>query len=238
MERTSHEQRAESSKRDREARQGTQQAMERRRPPPLAANPFVSPFGFLSAFWGDMDRIVRGFGLPAPFSFRSGFGGVSPNQAGSSGSASALPTWAPPLEVLTRDGEFVVRAEIPGIDKEHVNVEIEEGRAVISGERKEEHEDKGEGFYRSERSYGRFSCVVALPEGTNAEEAKAMSADGVLEIVIPMANPEHKGHRLEIHEGSAQEPQEPGNGAQQEAEQQSQSRRGQPPAKRHRKGGR
>ena len=168
MAHTSHEQRADSSKEDRQA---TQQAMDRRRPPPLAANPFVSPFGLLSAFLGDMDRIVRGFGLPAPFPFRSGFGSVSPKQAGASGSASAPPTWAPPLEVLTRDGEFVVRAEIPGIDKEHVHVEIDEGRAVISGEREEEHEDKGEGFFRSERSYGRFSRVVALPEGANAEQA-------------------------------------------------------------------
>lgn len=225
MAHTSHEQRADSSKEDRQA---TQQAMDRRRPPPLAANPFVSPFGLLSAFLGDMDRIVRGFGLPAPFPFRSGFGSVSPKQAGASGSASAPPTWAPPLEVLTRDGEFVVRAEIPGIDKEHVNVEIDEGRAVISGEREEEHEDKGEGFFRSERSYGRFSRVVALPEGANAEQAKAMTADGVLEIVFPMASPEPQAHRLEIQEGDAPEP---GNGHQTR-------RRQQPRAKRQRKAGR
>ena len=232
----SHQQRAESSKENRAATQATQQAMERRWPPPLAANPFVNPFGLLSAFWGNMDRMVRAFGLPAPFPFRSGFGGISPNQAGSNGSASAPPTWAPPLEILTRDGEFVVRAEIPGIDKEHVNVEIDEGRAVISGEREEEHGDKGEGFRSSERSYGRFSRVVELPEGANAEQAKAMSADGVLEIVIPMANPEPQAHRLEIHEGGAHEH---GNGAQQKAEHQSQARgRQQPRAKRQRKGGR
>jgi len=232
MANTSHEQRAESSK---ENRQATQQAMNRRRPPPLAASPFVSPFDLLSAFWGDMDRIVRGLNLPAPFAFRSGFGGGSPNQDASSSSANAPPTWAPPLEVLTRDGQFVVRAEIPGIDKEHINVEIDEGRAVISGEREEEHEDKGEGFYSSERSYGRFSRVVALPEGANAEQAKAMAADGVLEIVIPMTNPEPQAHRLEIHAGGAPEPE---NGAQ-KADRQSQTRRRQQPrAKRQRKGGR
>jgi HSP20 family protein len=223
---TSHQQRTESSREDREARQATQHAIDRRRQPPLAANPFVSPFGLLSAFWGNMDRIARGFGLPAPFPFRSGFGGSSPNQDMSSGSTNAPPTWAPPLEVLTRDGDFVVRAEIPGIDKEHVHVEIDEGRAVISGEREDEHEDEGEGFYRSERSYGRFSRVVALPEGANAEQAKAMSADGVLEIVIPMANSAPQAHRLEIHEGRATEP---GNGAQQKTEQQSKTRNRQHP---------
>ena len=227
---TSHQQRTESNRDDREARQATQHAIDRRRPPPLAANPFVSPFGLLSAFWGDMDRFARGFAVPAPFPFRPGFGGSSPNQDRSSGSTSAPPTWAPPLEVLTRDGEFVVRAEIPGIDKEHVNVEIDEGRAVISGEREEEHEDKGEGFFRSERSYGRFSLEVALPEGAKAEQAKATSADGVLEIVIPMANPAPQAHRLEIHEGRAPEP---GNGAQQKTEPQSKTRsRQQPRAKR------
>lgn len=235
MARTSHEQTADSSKAVRDARRATHQALERRGSAPLA-NPFVSPFGVMSAFLGDMDRIVRAFALPAPFPFRAGFGAASRNQAESSDSASVIPTWAPPLEVLTRDGEFVVRAEIPGIDKDHVNVEIDESRAVISGEREEEHEDKGEGFYRSERSYGRFSRVVALPEGANADQAKAMFADGVLEIVIPMAVSEPKAHRLEIHEGGAPEPE---NGAQQEqAEQRSKAGRRSPRAERKRKGGR
>ena len=238
MARTSHEQMADIREK---GRQATHQALERRGPLPFVAMPFVSPFGLLSAFLGDMDRMVRGFGLPAPFPFRPAFGAVSRNQAESSDTARALPMWAPPLEVLTRDGEFVVRAEIPGIDKEHVNVEIDEGRAVISGERKEEHEDKGEGFYRSERSYGRFSRAVALPDGANAEQAKAMFTDGVLEIVIPMADPEPRTHRLEIHEGGAPEPE---NGAgqmaeEQEAQQQPQARRRLPPrAEQKRKRGR
>lgn len=230
MARTSHEQRAESIVE--EARQATRQGMERRRANPFAANPFVSPFGLMSAMLGDMDRMLRGFGFAAPFPFRSGFGAVSPHQAGSSDNASARSTWAPTVEVLTRDGEFVVRAEIPGIDKEHLSVEIDEGRAVISGEREEEHEDKGEGFYRSERSYGRFSRVVALPEGANAEEAKAMSADGVLEIVIPMASAEGKGHRLEIQEGTS----ETENGSGEAAEQKSRARK--PRAGKQRKAGR
>lgn len=236
MARTSPEQRLDSSREDKAARPAAQQAMDRRRPPPAAAAPFVSPFGLMSALLGDMDRMVRGFGLQVPFPFRSGFGAVSPRQAGWSGSASARPTWVPPLEVLTRDGEFVVRAEIPGIDKEHLHVEIDEGRAVISGEREEEHEDEGEGFYRSERSYGTFSRVVPLPEGANAEQAKAISADGVLEIVIPMASSEPKAHRLEIREGAAPEPE---NGAQPQAEQQAQAPKRQPPrAERQRKRGR
>lgn len=234
MARTSNEQRAESIKE--EARQATHQAMERRRAPPLAVNPFVSPFGLMSALLGDMDRMVRGFGLPAPFLFRPGFGALLPKPSESSSSASPRSTWAPPLEVLTRDGEFVVRAEIPGIDREHISVEIDEGRAIISGEREEEREDKGEGFFRSERSYGRFSRVVTLPEGANAEEAKAISSDGVLEIVIPMASAEPKAHRLEIHEGSNSEPE---NGAERQAEEPSQAHaRRAPRAERKRKAGR
>jgi HSP20 family protein len=237
MARTSHEQTADSSEAVREVRQATQRALERRRPTPTVANPFLSPFGLLNAFLGDIDRIVRGFGLPGPFPFHSTFGAVSRNQPRASDTASVGPTWTPPLEVLTRDGEFVVRADIPGIDKDHVKVEIDEGRAVISGEREDEHEDKGEGFYRSERSYGRFSRVVALPDGANTEQAKAMFADGVLEIVIPMAGPEPKTHRLEIHEAGAAE--QPKNGPRQEAEQQTHARRRLPPrAKQKRKGGR
>lgn len=211
------EQRAGSGKDDTRARPATQQATERA---PLAENPLVSPFGLLSALMGDMDRMLRRFALPAPFLFRAGFGAVSPPQVGSNDRGSVRPTWAPPLEVLTRDGEFVVRAEIPGIDKEHVHVEISEGRAVISGEREEEHEDEGEGFYRSERSYGAFSREVPLPEGADAEQAKAMAADGLLEIVIPMASAQPKAHRLEIQEASAPEPDD---GAQDEPEEQAEA---------------
>lgn len=223
MESSSQEHGVESSKGDgdREARNATQRAIEGGSPSSLAANPFMSPFGFLSAFWGDVERMVRGLGMPALLPFPSGLAGVRPDRAGASGGTGDRPTWAPRLEVLRRDGEFVVRAEIPGIDKEHVNVEIQDGRAIISGERQEEHESEDEGVYRSERSYGRFSRVVALPEGANAEQAKATSADGVLEIVIPMANPERKAHRLEIHDGGAPEP---GSLAEQNAEQHSRLR--------------
>lgn len=229
MARTSHEHRAQSSKEE-EATRSTQQAIHQ-----LATNDLiVSPFGMWSAFMGDMDRMVRGFGL-APLLFRTESGAASARQARSNDSANTAPTWSPPFEVLTRDGQFVVRAEIPGIDKEHVKVEIDEDRAVISGEREEEREDKRGDSYRTERSYGRFSLVVPLPEGANADQARAMSADGVLEIVIPMAGSEPKAHRLEIRELSAAER---GNGGEQKAEQRSRSpKRRQPRAPRQRKRG-
>src|SRR5688572_21616664 len=104
---TSHPQGVESNKENGEARRAKQQTMDRSRPAWLAAD----PFGLLSAFWGDVDRMMRGLALPALFPFPSGPSAVGPHPGGSS--ASDRPTWAPPLEVLTRDGEFVVRTEIP-----------------------------------------------------------------------------------------------------------------------------
>jgi len=232
MARTNHTQRSGSSKEEEENRQAkpaTPQALEQRKPAPLVATDMlVNPFGLLSEFMGDMNRMLGGFAFPVFPLFGSGLGTASPNQA-------ELPraTWAPPLEVLTRDGHFLIRTEIPGIDKEHVSVEIDDARAIISGEREEEREANREGVYRNERHYGRFSRVVTLPKGANAEQAQAMFADGILEIDIPMAS-EHQAHRLEIHRGKAMAR---GNGEQQKAKGQPHTRKRPQPQQGRKRGG-
>ena len=81
-----------------------------------------------------------------------------------------------------------------------MKVEVVEGALVISGERKEEKEEKGEGFYRSERTYGSFFRRLPLPEGVKSEEAAATFKNGVLEVTIPAPKREPTGRRLEIKE--------------------------------------
>jgi len=152
-----------------------------------------NPFAFMRRFAGDMERFFEEFG-----SFR-----LSPMlrrdlwpRVGEFGRA----VWTPAVEVFERDGTFVVRADLPGLKKEDVKVEVVEGALVISGERKEEQEEKGEGFYRSERTYGSFFRRLPLPEGVKSEEAAATFKNGVLEVTIPAPKREPTGRRLEIKE--------------------------------------
>jgi HSP20 family protein len=112
--------------------------------------------------------------------------------------------WTPAIEVVHRDNELVVRADLPGLSKDEIKVDLTEDAITIQGERKREHKEEREGVYRSERSYGSFSRVIPLPEGTMTDQAKATFKDGVLEVTMP-APPEQvrRGRRLEISEGAA-----------------------------------
>lgn len=92
--------------------------------------------------------------------------------------------WAPELETFLREDQFVVRLDLPGVNKEDVNVEVTDDALVIHGERQQAHQEERDGFYRSERSYGRFYREVQLPEGAQPDSAKANYRDGVLEITV------------------------------------------------------
>jgi HSP20 family protein len=150
----------------------------------------ASPFSLMRTFMDDLDRLFDGFRHPGP----SGMSVLrSDNDV----------MWVPPLEVIERDGQLAIRAEVPGLSKDDVNIEIQDGQLVISGERKQEHEEQQGDVYRSERAYGSFCRAVLLPEGVKPEEATATFADGVLEITIPApreAKPSAK--RVEIRERS------------------------------------
>lgn len=107
--------------------------------------------------------------------------------------------WTPDIEAFERTGEFVVRADLPGMTKDDVKVEVSDGELVIQGERKEEKEQKEKGYYASERSYGSFYRALPLPAGVKTDEAKATFKDGVLEIAFPAGKlPEKHGRQLEI----------------------------------------
>jgi HSP20 family protein len=92
--------------------------------------------------------------------------------------------WAPELETFLRGDQFTVRMDLPGVKKEDVNVEVTDDAIVIHGERQQTHQEERDGFYRSERTYGRFYREVPLPEGAQPDSAKANYRDGVLEISV------------------------------------------------------
>jgi len=138
----------------------------------------ANPFSMMKRFSEEMDRAFAGFAAPAEFEL-----------------------WAPLIEVKHKNGNFVVRAELPGLTKDEVKVEVLEESLVIEGERKREKEEKGEEFYRSERYYGKFYRSIPLPKGAKAEEIKAELTNGVLEVVIPV--PELKPATRQIPIGTA-----------------------------------
>jgi HSP20 family protein len=113
--------------------------------------------------------------------------------------------WAPAVDVFERGGEFVVRADLPGMKREDITIEMTDGEMILRGERKHEKEEKKEGYYRSERSYGSFFRTIELPEGVKIDQAKAVARDGTLEVKIPIAKIESTRRRLEIQEGAAGE---------------------------------
>jgi HSP20 family protein len=97
-----------------------------------------------------------------------------------------LQAWAPTVDVHRCNGDLVVTAELPGLKKEEVQVEMTDNALVIEGERKQEHKEDHKGFHRFERSYGKFYRSIPLPEGARADQAKAELADGVLKISVPV----------------------------------------------------
>jgi HSP20 family protein len=111
--------------------------------------------------------------------------------------------WLPAIDLVETDEHFVLKADLPGIPESDVNIEVEGNVLTISGERKTEHEDKHEGYYRIERATGAFRRMLTLPEGVDADAVTANFDNGVLEVRIPKPA-EAKPRRVQIGVGGAQ----------------------------------
>jgi HSP20 family protein len=145
----------------------------------------ASPFMLMRRMAEDMDRLFENFGL-APMGLTSAFGGrLGRDLWNDDWSMTSANTWTPQVETFRRGDKLVVRADLPGLKKEDVKVEVENGILAISGERSEEHEENRDDFFRSERSYGRFYRAVSLPEGVGEDQCEATFKDGVLEVSLP-----------------------------------------------------
>ncbi len=93
--------------------------------------------------------------------------------------------WGPAVDVVEKAGSVIVRAELPGVEPEDVDISVSGNTLTIKGEKKEEKEEKGKSYYRVERSYGSFCRTINLPDGVVADKAKADYKDGVLQITLP-----------------------------------------------------
>jgi HSP20 family protein len=116
------------------------------------------------------------------------------------GNGSTTRRWIPAMDLVETEDDFVLKADLPGLKEEDVNIEVEENVLTVSGERKSEHEDKREGYVRVERSYGSFRRSLTLPKGVDAEAVTANFDNGVLEVHIPKPE-ERKPRRVAIQVG-------------------------------------
>ena len=156
----------------------------------------ISPFSLMRRFSEEMDRLFGDFSLAGGFGRE--FGRLA--DLGTS-------TWLPQVEVFERNGKLNIRADLPGLSKDDIDVDITNDAVVIRGERQQQKEENEEGYYRSERSYGSFYRAIPLPSGVKPEEANATFRDGVLEITMPAPARQPTSRRIEIGEGSQAEQQ-------------------------------
>lgn len=191
--------------------------------PGLMASAFMSnPFAFAQAMSQEMDRLFGAFGsedLASPYAQgAAGRGLASTGQAAGRG----MTQWTPQMEAFQRGNELVVRADLPGLKPDEVQIDVEDGVLTISGERRESSEDRREGWYRSERSYGAFSRSIALPEGVDEDQVNARYEQGVLEVTVPLPQQQRpRARRVQIQAGapSSQQPQSPRQSPQQSTQQ-------------------
>jgi len=143
----------------------------------------MNPFSLMRRMTEEMDRV---FGESAT---RTGNGGAT--------------VWLPATEVSERDGNYIVRAELPGMKPEDVKVEITDDALVLEGERKEERQENQGDIRRTELHYGHFYRSIPLPEGANAEQAQARFENGVLEITIPVPQQQTNRRQIPVQAASA-----------------------------------
>ena len=158
----------------------------------------MNPFAAMRRWSEDMDRLFQDFGFG-----QLGFG-LSPfREIGALGGRrgagqNEFGDWSPQVEAFRRGDNFVIRADLPGMKKDDVKVEVENNTLTISGERTDEREENREGYYRSERSYGQFYRAIPLPEGVNAEQCDATFNDGVLEVSLKATPQREKSRQIPI----------------------------------------
>jgi HSP20 family protein len=111
--------------------------------------------------------------------------------------AEAVGPWMPPVDIYEEADRIVLRAEIPGVNREDIEVKLENGTLTLRGEKKQEKEVNTENAQRIERFYGTFSRSFILPTSVNAERIKATYKDGLLEVIVPKAD-EAKPKRIEV----------------------------------------
>lgn len=139
------------------------------------------PFGGLSRMRDEIDRMFEDF-----FTGRPSLARVGPGLR------------IPSVDIEEKDDTVVVRAELPGVKKEDLEIEVTPDTLSLKAEAREEKEEREKRFYRRERSWGMFQRTIPLPVEINKEKAKASFKDGLLEITLPKVAPEEKPESVKV----------------------------------------
>ncbi|WP_437286796.1 Hsp20/alpha crystallin family protein [Sorangium sp. So ce406] len=176
------------------------------------AGGLMSPFTMMRRMMEDMDRMFDDLG----------FGGVlSPyrqarptaEQGGGRGLSSlGGGLWAPHIEVGERGGQLVVKADLPGVTKDDIRVQVQGDALIIEGERRQEQQEQREGVSYTERSYGSFVRSIPLPEGVQVDDVSATFENGVLEVCLKLPQ-QQRGRSIEIKSGGSAAQMASGQGA-------------------------
>jgi HSP20 family protein len=161
----------------------------------------ASPFGLMRRMSEEMDRMFDRMFEDFGFGRRS----LAPRGFFREPASARGAIWSPQIEAFEKEDKFIVRAELPGLKKDDIEVNVTEDALTIQGQRRHEQEEQREGFYHSERSYGSFYRAIPLPDGVITDSAEASFRDGVLEVRLQSAPGEvSRGRKLEITGGSDQ----------------------------------
>ena len=128
-----------------------------------------TPRGNLQSFQDEMNRMFNQF-------FQGGTG----EEAG-----WGVRTWAPPVDIYETDDALILKAELPGVSKDDVSIDIHQNTLILRGQRKHDAEVKEENYHRVERAYGTFQRSFMLPTLVDQEHVQATYTDGVLELRLP-----------------------------------------------------
>ena len=111
---------------------------------------------------------------------------------------SDLGMWNPAVDLYEKDDHFMIKAELPGVNKDNIKIDLKDRLLTLSGERTHNNEVKEENYYRRERSYGKFQRAFTLPADVDSDKIKAEFKDGVLQIEVPKPE-EKKAKQVTIH---------------------------------------
>ncbi len=117
------------------------------------------------------------------------------------GNGSGPRRWIPAMDLAETEDALVLKADLPGLTEDDVEIEVKDNVLSVSGERKAESEEKRKGYHRIERSYGSFSRSLTLPDGVEPDQVKAEFANGVLEVRVPKPE-ERKPTKIAIGKGT------------------------------------
>ena len=106
--------------------------------------------------------------------------------------------WNPAVDLYEKDDHFMIKAELPGVDKKTIKIDLQDRLLTLSGERTYDNEVKEENYYRRERSYGKFQRAFTLPADVDSDKIKAEFKDGLLQIEVPKPE-EKKTKQVTVH---------------------------------------